>query len=222
MLALTACSGARVSYYPLDPGLWWHYRITRTTMDGTAVQTHIVRNLHARTVQGAEMVPRETPDGVEVLYQANERGVFRTGVRAIDSDTDHVDAVPRLVLPANPVPGTTWRATTRTAVLEKTGPPQETLYRILVEMPMQYVVENADDVVDVPAGRYERCLRVRGRASTNASVGNYIGTTTVTIESLDWFAPGVGLVRSERVESTSNQALDAGRYAMELVAFRRG
>lgn len=209
-------------YLPLEPWVWWHYRIERTTMDGTRLQKFFLRNLPARDVDGRSVVVRQSMDGAELLLSLTSEGVARIGVRRPEEDAPRLDPSPRLVLPSSLEVGRQWRALTRTTVLEKTGPPQETLYRIAIELPMDYVIESLEDTVSVPAGRFAGCVRVRGRAATNAAVGNYIGTADIRVESTDWYAPGVGLVKSERKETTSSPALDAGRYVMELVEIKRG
>lgn len=116
--------------------------------------------------------------------------------------------------------GTEWRGTTRTRLLEKTGPPQETLFRIVQALPMHYRIAATDVVIEVPAGVYRHCLLVEGKGARHVNVGNYIGETDIHVETRDWYAPGVGLVRSERRESTTSPALDRGELVQVLERFR--
>lgn len=83
-------------------------------------------------------------------------------------------------------------------------------------MTLNYEVESADDVVVVAAGRFENCLRVRGSGRTAFDGGRYIGTAEVRVEQLDGYAPGLGLVRAERRETTTSSVLDRGGFVMEL------
>lgn len=221
--------GDSAQYLPLQPGLSWHYEMERTTMDGTRVQKLFLRTLPGRaryaSADGAgevEAVARQSLDGSEELLARTAEGVVRLGGRHRDDSEPVLTSAPRLLLPHAPEVGMRWTTPTRTQVLEKTGPPQETLYKILVELPMTYEILSVDDTVSVPAGRFEGCIRVRGTASTHASVGNYIGSTDILIESTDWYAPGIGLVKSERRETTTSSALDAGRSVMELVEVTGG
>lgn len=58
--------------------------------------------------------------------------------------------------------------------------------------------------VDVPAGHFERCVRVETTAihSATAPDGSAVGTRVVYYYS-DWYAPGVGLIRTEQRSATA-------------------
>ncbi|MGR8918292.1 MAG: TapB family protein [Gammaproteobacteria bacterium] len=220
LLALAAClaacgdGGVGSPYFPLEPGRNWQYRVVRTTMDGTTELRHAIRTV--APPQGFAAA-RKTLDGRVLLYTVDAAGVHR-----IEPQAEQGSAAWRrsMVLPHEIAADTTWQAPGRTAVLENTGPPWETLFRINVELDMSYRVEALAASVDTPAGRFEDCLVVRGRGRTNADVGNYIGHTEIEVESREWYAPGVGLVRMERRETTGASALDRGSVSMELDRYR--
>lgn len=73
----------------------------------------------------------------------------------------------------------------------------------------------------VPPGRFDECFLVSGHGTTTTDVGNYIGRAEIEISTEDWFAPGVGLVKSIRTERTSLDALNFGRLSMELRALEK-
>ncbi len=58
--------------------------------------------------------------------------------------------------------------------------------------------------VEVPAGHFERCVRVETTAihSATAPDGSAVGTRIVYYYS-DWYAPGVGLIRTEQRSATA-------------------
>ena len=58
-----------------------------------------------------------------------------------------------------------------------------------------------------------------GESQTDADLGNGVGQTRINVSTREWYAPGVGLVRMERNEQTSAQALRAGSLVMELDAW---
>lgn len=227
-LSLAAAVGALVlagaeqppDYFPLDAGRQWHYRVLRTTMDGATGQVHVVRNVPGRVDDGRTVVARVSSDGSRHYFARADDGVHWMGSRRRDGSGEPRPA-PMLALPLPARPGVRWQTAGRTLVLEKTGPPQETLYRLDVEVPMTYTVVSTTDDITVPAGRYTGCLRVEGRGVGNANVRNYLGNTRVEVETVDWYAPGVGLVRAERRERTDKAALDAGDLRLELVEMTR-
>ncbi len=70
--------------------------------------------------------------------------------------------------------------------------------------------------VEVPAGRFERCARVETTAihSATAPDGSAVGPRIVYYYS-DWYAPGVGLIRTEQRSATSEVLA-----TVELVGYR--
>lgn len=220
LLALLAgCGAQNEEYFPLAPGMRWDYAVTRATMDGVRHQRHRVVNLRAVRLDRLLAVPRLSGAGHIRYYARGAGGVVHLATRLrgdVDPTRHHP---PRTVLPPVPVPGTRWHAPTRTVALERTGPPQRTLYRLQIEVPMDYVVAEDGAIVHVPAGRFERCLRVDGRGSARTDARNYVGLTEVEVVTRDWYAPGVGLVRAERHERTASAALSAGSLLLELLAF---
>lgn len=216
---LTACGpgDAGGSLFPLEPGREWQYRVVRTTMDGTRELRHVIRAVEVPP--GSDLSGmRATLDGRRLRYVRTAEGLFRLG-------DDHArnarragagSGAPRLVLPRAPAAGASWQSRDVTSVLENTGPPWETLFRITVPVQMHYEVVRSDAAIETPAGRFEGCLLIEGQGRANADVGNYIGHAAIEIRSREWFAPDVGLVRLERDEHTDAAALSAGRLVMEL------
>lgn len=205
-------------YFPLEPGRSWHYRIERTTMDGQRRLRHAV---HSRVVpQGVTAdALRVTLDGRPYLYAVDPQGIFRLNPPAAErAAPDHAEPV--LILPHDFATRSDWQAWSVTAVLENSGPPWETLFRITTPVHMRYRVETFDATVETPAGRFHDCLLVSGQGAANIDVGNYIGRTRVDVATREWFAPGVGLVRMERDEKTGATALSGGRLVMELDRWR--
>ncbi len=217
LAALLSACGEPASverFFPLEPGQTWIYRVERTTMDGTAQMRHAITSLVPPTSPPGISAARESLGGQRYLYRIDERGVWR-----LDSPREDADAAattPQLVLPRGLAPTSSWQSESRTSVLENTGPPWETLFRIDVALTMNYTIESMDGEITTPAGRFGDCLVIRGHGTTNADVGNYIGHTEIEVDSREWFAPGIGLVRMERTETTAAKALSSGRLVMEL------
>ena len=75
------------------------------------------------------------------------------------------------------------------------------------------------DIVNVPAGQFDNCMKVVMTGSSYKDAGNYVGLTLVSVEQTNWYAPGVGLVKMERLEKTQSEALDKGTLSVELTHF---
>ena len=117
---------------------------------------------------------------------------------------------------------TSWEQSTMTHLLKKTGPPQKTEFKIIAKVPLEVKIESLTDEVNVPAGQFKGCLRITMEGSTMKNAGNYVGLTLVNVRQTNWYAPGIGLVKMERTETTRSDALDKGSLLVELTEFETG
>jgi len=105
--------------------------------------------------------------------------------------------------------GTTWTST------EVVKPLKEELFVTLT-----CVIETMDDVVTVPAGTFQRCMRVRKSFSGKVDMGSYGGNPEVTVERLSWYAPALGFIKGSAVTKCSNTELGGGEAYMELISYK--
>lgn len=217
---LPGCVQPAQDYFPLHPGWEWQYAMRIATADGPRQGKHLVINLPAYELAGVSTVPRRSPDGTTMLYARGAQGVLRVG-EAAEGGEPRRYPVPQTVLPAGIAAGTTWKGDTRTRVLEVTSHAAGALYRIEADVPLLYTVESVDDAVRVPAGEFSGCLRVHASGSTLAEVRKQVGLAEIKVDQMDWYAPGVGLVKSERRETTSSSALPGGTLEVELERLRK-
>jgi len=215
----TACDQRPTNYYPLDVDRRWHYTIERTTMDGTVTQKYLTQTLPYQNWNGIRIVAKNTVSDHRYYYRIDGDGVRRVA-RKLRTDK-HIQAVDpsHIVLPADIRSGATWQRSTQTIVLENAGPPWETPFRITQTVILDYTIESVTDVVHVPAGEFHDCLRVVGSGLIDAEIGNYIGRTVISVTVTEWYAPNVGLVRLQRIETTDAEALNYGALKMELESY---
>jgi hypothetical protein len=116
---------------------------------------------------------------------------------------------------------TSWVDTEFTVTLEHTGPPEHSLNRITVPVELQYRIESTDEEITVPAGTFKNCLRIKGVGTTSKNVGFYVGQTDIRVENIEWYAPGAGLVKAVRLETTTSKVLPRGSYELNLTSFTR-
>lgn len=216
MFLSVACTEQSAEYFPLSAGQAWHYDVSRQTMDGVFKQKHVVEALPAIQWQGLTGYPQISAGGEQYLFRKSGQGVQRIAVRGRDKAefTQHPEAF--VLLPDITDQGTTWEQTVFTRVLENTGPPWETLFRIVEPVPMNFVIESSNASVTVPAGEFNQCLKVTGVGEANVDVGNYIGRTIIKINIQRWYAKGVGLVKAVHTETTTADALNHGEIQLQL------
>jgi hypothetical protein len=98
-----------------------------------------------------------------------------------------LDSFEERFLPLGLAAAASWDGQTRAYVL---GPDND--YRVL----QQHEARPAEEVVDVPAGRFRDCIRVDTRALHATTRGGRPDDAPMTLYYTDWYAPNVGLIRS--------------------------
>ena len=221
LLYLAACSD-RVDddYFPLQPGHYWRYDMSIQTMDGNFDGVYAVENVAVQERDGHTVYVRRLLDGSLNYLQITEDGIQLTGrEKSIDFKTTTVPEE-QYIFRFPLQKGATWEEMTTSKLLIKTGPPQKTEFHIRANVPLDAVIETMTDVVRVPAGTFENCMRIVFKGKNFVNAGNYVGMTLVSIKETDWYAPGVGLVKSVRRETTTSKALDKGKLVLELENYR--
>lgn len=230
LLLSGGCDRSPSAYYPLESELRWYYTVHFTTMDSTEEQKLLLADARPVDWQGQPVQTRRSLDGTTLYYLENAEGIHHVATRRPNAvEPQPVEKGERVVLQYPLKPGTTWYADSKTLALYRTGPPQRSEFHIIAPVRLKYTIEALDDTVAVPAGKFRDCLRVRAIGKTKYDARNYVGLTDITVEKTEWYAPGVGLVKSVREETTSSKVLNhgrmetfAGRVVMELESFARG
>jgi uncharacterized protein DUF3108 len=221
-LLIVGCSKNNNSYFPLDKGYKWQYDVALITRDGLSNQKYIYNNLGEGELNGEPVYLRESLDGSILYYSNSNDGIHYLGSMDSQSLNPEFHEDKQLIIPAVLSLDTEWQHTTYTRLLQKTGPPQKTVFKIIAEIPLEIKIESFDETVDVPAGRFNNCMKVSMSGFVFKNAGNYIGLTMVSVEQTNWYAPGVGLVKMERLETTQRKALDKGTLLIELAKFESG
>ena len=218
----TGCSNKENSYFPLSSGLKWHYNVSLTTRDGLEKQKYILHNIGIDELNGESVFLRKSLDGTVLYYSISEDGIYYLGSLDSREINPRFYADKRIVIPEPFMIDTKWEQTTFTKLLKKTGPPQRTEFKIIAEVPLEITIESLEDTVTVPAGQFSKCMRIKMTGSAYKDAGNYVGLTLVNVEQTNWYSPGVGLIKMERLESTQSDALDKGTLSVELTNFESG
>jgi len=221
IVATTACSPSGDRYFPLDEGRYWRYDMIYETMDGRFRGTYALEMLATEEKEGRKRYIARTIDGELIYYTVDDKGVKRIGSeKTVDRNTTY-SGEERYVFHYPLVEGTEWESVTVSRALIKTGPPQKTEFHIRARVPVSVSIESMNDIVRVPAGTFRNCIRVVLSGDSFVNAGNYVGRTIVNVKETNWYAPGVGLVKSVRHETTTKKALDKGSITLELAAYRR-
>ncbi len=216
----TSCSFEQnTSYFPLEEGLQWRYQVTKITRDGVRQQKYIYISLADRIVEEQTVSVRKSADGSLFYYRETEEGLLYEGKEIQSGIAREFLRDEHLILAYPLEKGTQWQDITQTRLLVKTGPTQKTEFKVEAEISLEISIEAIDETISVPAGIFHECIKIIKQGAEFIDAGNYIGRTIVRVKESSWYAPGVGLVKSVREESTENQALDKGQLIIELELF---
>ncbi|MEE8321372.1 MAG: hypothetical protein V3R68_05970, partial [Gammaproteobacteria bacterium] len=195
------------------------YAVKITTMDGISWQKYMLVNQSPKYREDQKYFVRKSLDGTLLYYKEIEEGVLFMGKEDVSGIEPVFTRDEQFVFRYPLTTGTEWQEVTLTRLLIKTGPPQKTVFKIVEEIPVTIKVETTDDTVKVPAGVFHDCVRITMHGYAYKDAGNYVGRTLVDVNETSWYAPGVGLVKMVREESTESQALDKGSMTIELEEF---
>ena len=220
---LVACGGTPApEYFPLNPGLRWDYAIHEKSPVVDQVQPMTLRNLDTATRDDVRYARRLASDGNEYWLTTGDSAVLRAGTRTAIDFEPRMDESARIVMQLPPTVGQAWETETRPYILERIWPFRERFVQDeSKKITLRMQVAALDDVVEVPAGKFERCLRIEGSGVLNVLADARIGASEVPVTHTEWYAPGVGLVKLLREEKLDTTQIVGGEIRMELLRFER-
>ena len=224
MLLLAACGAApgEDALFPLAEGRSWTYRVS-TLIDeaeGAQRETLVLANRGSDTIDGAPSWRRRSDAGIEYWLRSDATGIYRIASRNPLEREPQLDNPRRYVLQKPYTVGTEWEAPTTAYVLaRKNEVPREVRY-IHKAFPMHYRIEALAEKVETPAGQFEGCVRVAGRAEIRLYVDAMFQWRDIPLVTLEWYCPGVGLVRLERKEPSPTKFMVGGTVTMELTSWQ--
>ena len=223
-LLLAACGAAPGddALFPLAEGRRWTYRVSTLIdeADTTERATLVMANRGSDMIDGAPSWRRRSDSGIEYWLRSDATGIYRIASRNPLEREPQLDKPRRYVLQKPYAVGTEWEAPTTAYVLaRKNEVPREVRY-IHKAFPMHYRIEALAEKVQTPAGEFDGCVRVSGRAEIRLYVDAMFQWRDIPLVTLEWYCPGVGLVRLERKEPTPTKFMVGGTVTMELTSWQ--
>jgi len=222
VLVLASCtSRGGDALFPLQAGQVWDYQLT-TEMDGEPARREpfSLRSLETESLDGQLTARRRSSSGAEYWLRSDETGIYRVAARSELDDAPKPDAQRRYVLKKPYVPGTQWQASTTAYLLARRSEFPREIRHTHPSIPMLYTIESVTERIDTPAGQWEGCVRVKGAATVRLFADPTSGWRDLPLTTLEWYCPGVGLVRLERQEPVKSAFLSGGVVKMELVSWQ--
>jgi hypothetical protein len=206
--------------FPLEPGQRWTYRqVAEWEDDSRDVTELVLRSLPVEDYEDQPAFRRRSDDGVNYWLRRDATGIRRIAMGHELAGEPTRDPPGRYVLKEPLVVGTEWQAPTIPYLLRRRqGFPQE-LRHEGKPVAMSYQIVALQQSVTVPAGRYDGCLQVRGSGTIRLYADAVVGWKDLPITTTEWYCPGPGLVKLERLEPAKSPYLTGGRWTLELQAW---
>lgn len=214
-----SCGKADNSYFPLETGLWRYYETQTKILDDTKTQRIFAGIAEVTEVERSQVyVHRQAPDQ-DTYLRVSDGWIVRL---ARKNRTTLVETwfTPALkTLPIQASPGETWQTLSELALIEsRTFARQDKLRNRTIALDLSVKIATLNDTVVVPAGHFENCLRVESQGSVKIRTDRGNASAEVLVSQTDWYAPGIGLVRSERLETSDSPFLKPGSYTQTMLA----
>lgn len=227
ILSLCACQPDDLPYFPVGDDTLWIYDVQVRNWRDVNVQRsrEAVRGMPAVRDKGHWLFRRWRHDDSIAFYRPGPDGLVHVGTAPAGSSRTPDAAIPRqqLLLPNPPSVGATWQRDGMTFLIPVFACGYcTTTAPISTVIPIRYRIESNSAAVTVPAGRFERCLHVTGSGKAHVDSGSGTGWIDLTVETEEWYAPGIGLVKSRWREIPHSRMLSDGEFGMALSTVLHG
>ena len=186
------------NYFPLDEGRRWEYQFFLKTGEDWYLGPvskmsgeRIITNFPQRELKGEKVTPQQVEDKVRGsshisfwFYIEDQSGVYEFAHQKpgqIEPKIAH-DFIIKYPIKI----GYSWQET------------ETSEFEPEISIPVESTIESINEVVTVPAGTFEGCLKIKtvGFAEKDTS-GEWLPKQTVRIdrEWYKWFAPGIGIIK---------------------------
>ena len=136
-----------------------------------------------------------------ITIRKKKNGIYRNGFSFDKDNQISFHEKERLVLP-NPISiGDSWKVNSKTYLILKR-------YLLRLQSNNQLYNKLRDNinrkVNKTPLGKFDNCLYLKGTGKTKFIGDSEIGAIEINISSEEWYAKGIGLVKSVRTEETNS------------------
>lgn len=213
------CTNDDSDYFPTQANRRWEYRLWGKSQDqqGHEAAFNGLRLVSAtmpeREWSGQQVTPIvDDIDGRKpvMFVRSDDDGAYAVAYQGAADQPIAGLAKPSCILPLPPEVG---------ATCEIRRP--ETIGALHFEISGTQRTEAVDDTVVVPAGTFRDCVRVRAKLSGKAADASAPAAAGLEAEFIEWYAPGVGLVKRISWQVADPIALGWGTRTAELVRFSR-
>ena len=157
-------------------------------------------------------------DGSIFFYKLKKDGIFRSGFAFAKDKNINIEKQERMVLPSPIKIGQKWSVGSKTFLILKRYPYYD--YRATTNFLIDYEIISTNEIISTPTGKFRNCILIRGTGNTKFIGDSEIGSIAINILSEEWYAKGVGLIKSVRVEKTDSDLFGTTKMTQVLEGFK--
>ena len=110
--------------------------------------------------------------------------------------------------------GNTWTEESKTFLILRRYPYFD--YKATANFQLKNKVISLNETIKVPAGSFEKCIKIVGEGNTTFFGDSEIGTIKIKIKTQEWYAPNIGLVKAVRIEETDTDLFGTTKMVQVL------
>ena len=206
---LIACSKNEQSYFPFEQIRSWSYSIKIKKipeLENSVTYKKTTISLGRKKIKinnkSISSYPFLRENGTTFYYQTSDEGIFRKGIKFLESPNILLEKKKRTVLMYPLEVGKKWTVESKTFLILKRYPYYD--YRATTNFQLKYKVISTNEIVQTPMGKFKNCLKILGTGKTSFIGNSEIGTIDIEVSSEEWYAKNVGLLKTVRTEKTNS------------------
>ena len=223
LFILIGCSENNNSYFPLGKIKSWSYKIEiQPEVEKKTIykKTNLSLGKTKLEIDGKKesLYPFLREDGSIFFYKLKKDGIFRSGFAFAKDKNINIEKQERMVLPSPIKIGQKWSVDSKTFLILKRYPYYD--YRATTNFMIDYEIISTDEIISTPTGKFRNCILIRGIGNTKFIGDSEIGSIAINILSEEWYAKGVGLIKSVRIEKTDSDLFGTTKMTQVLEGFK--
>ena len=94
-------------------------------------------------------------------------------------------------------------------------------YRATTNFMIDYEIISTNEIISTPTGKFRNCILIRGIGNTKFIGDSEIGSIDINILSEEWYAKGIGLIKSVRIEETDSDLFGTTKMTQVLEGYKK-
>lgn len=151
-------------------------------------------------------IKRESIDYIKNEYIINIDGKIKK-IKNFDLSHENLDYEKGHYVIKFPIEiGTSWLVNDKTRLKMKVG--YDKVFETWIPFKLKNKILSTDEKIIIKNKIFKNCIKVVGKGNTSYNAGPPIGDINIVVKNIDWYAPGVGLIKTVRSEKSDSETME--------------